>query len=164
MLPTNIRGTSEARRGVLVKLPKPGQRHRIDLPTIGVRTVERAAAAGLAGIAVAGRRPRSSSTRRKTIAAADRLGLFIAGITPPKPRDPARCAACSSPGEPSGDALGEQLMRALREMAPGIEFEGVGGPAMAREGLVSLFPIADTSRHGSQGGRPENSAHPAPRA
>lgn len=49
-------------------------------------------------------------------------------------------------GEPSGDALGAQLMKALRRLAPGeVEFTGVGGPAMTREGLTSLFSIADTS-------------------
>jgi DUF1009 family protein len=40
------------RGGVLVKLAKPGQEMRIDLPTIGPETVRGAAAAGLAGIAV----------------------------------------------------------------------------------------------------------------
>lgn len=38
-------------KGVFYKAPKPGQDLRIDLPTLGVQTVERAAAAGLAGIA-----------------------------------------------------------------------------------------------------------------
>lgn len=38
--------------GVLVKIKKPMQEHRADLPTIGTRTVEKAAAAGLRGIAV----------------------------------------------------------------------------------------------------------------
>lgn len=50
MLPQQIRGTSEARRGVLVKRPKPRQERRIDLPTIGLNTIELAAEAGLAGI------------------------------------------------------------------------------------------------------------------
>lgn len=49
-------------------------------------------------------------------------------------------------GEPSGDALGAQVMRALRQISPvPIEFEGSGGQAMEREGMTSLFPIADTS-------------------
>lgn len=39
--------------GVLVKLPKRGQDLRVDMPTIGAGTVERAAAAGLTGIAIA---------------------------------------------------------------------------------------------------------------
>lgn len=50
-LPETLRGTAEQRRGVLAKCPKPGQERRIDLPVIGVSTVEGAARAGLAGIA-----------------------------------------------------------------------------------------------------------------
>lgn len=46
-------------------------------------------------------------------------------------------------GEASGDALGAALMRALRKAHPSIRFAGVGGEAMAGEGLVSLFPLAD---------------------
>ena len=38
-------------KGVFFKAPKPAQDRRIDLPTLGVATVARAAAAGLAGIA-----------------------------------------------------------------------------------------------------------------
>ncbi|MGF1611451.1 MAG: LpxI family protein, partial [Kiloniellales bacterium] len=38
--------------GILVKISKPGQEPRADLPTIGVATVEAAAAAGLRGIAI----------------------------------------------------------------------------------------------------------------
>lgn len=37
-------------KGVFYKAPKPGQDRRIDLPALGVETVRRAAAAGLAGI------------------------------------------------------------------------------------------------------------------
>jgi len=44
-------------------------------------------------------------------------------------------------GEPSGDALGAGLMRALRAARPGAVFAGVGGEAMRREGLQSLFPL-----------------------
>ncbi|MGY6626931.1 MAG: LpxI family protein [Oceanicaulis sp.] len=50
-LPQTIRGVQEKRRGVLAKRPKPGQERRIDLPVIGVSTIEGAARAGLAGIA-----------------------------------------------------------------------------------------------------------------
>ena len=51
-LEAEIRGSAALRRGVLVKRPKPIQERRIDLPTIGPSTVERAAACGLAGIGV----------------------------------------------------------------------------------------------------------------
>jgi len=67
--------------GVLVKLRKPGQERRADLPTIGVATVERAAAAGLRGIAVEAGGTLVVDAPAVT-AAADRLGLFLIGIVP----------------------------------------------------------------------------------
>jgi lipid-A-disaccharide synthase len=48
--------------------------------------------------------------------------------------------------EASGDALGAGLVRALRAaLGDGVRFVGVGGPAMAREGIVSPFDIAELS-------------------
>jgi DUF1009 family protein len=79
-LPPEIRGSAAARRGVLVKLPKPAQERRIDLPTIGVATIESAAAAGLAGIAVeAG--AALIIDEPAAVARADALGIFVAGVT-----------------------------------------------------------------------------------
>lgn len=44
--------------------------------------------------------------------------------------------------EESGDRLGASLMKVLRQrLGDAVRFEGIGGQAMAREGLVSLFPI-----------------------
>jgi UDP-2,3-diacylglucosamine hydrolase len=80
-LPADIRGAQEAPRGVLVKRPKPIQDRRIDLPTIGVATLEGASRAGLAGIAVeAG--GALVMQRDALIARADSLGLFVYGFTP----------------------------------------------------------------------------------
>lgn len=79
-LPAPIRGSAESRRGVLVKRPKPIQERRIDLPVVGVRTIEGAAAAGLAGVAVEAHGA-LALRRAEMIAAADRLGLFIYGFT-----------------------------------------------------------------------------------
>ena len=105
--------------GVLVKAPKPGQDRRFDLPSIGPRTIENVARAGLAGLAVT-----AGSTM---IAEADRSDcrrgprkIFLVGVredtdamTPP--------AANSRPlsiyiiaAEESGDALGAALALALR--------------------------------------------------
>jgi len=65
--------------GVLVKVRKPQQDARVDLPTIGAQTVERAAAAGLCGIAV-----EAGGTlvvdHLAVIRAADSAGLFVVGI------------------------------------------------------------------------------------
>lgn len=47
-------------------------------------------------------------------------------------------------GEPSGDALGARLMRAMRlKTEDKVEFFGVGGEAMEAEGLNSIFDISD---------------------
>jgi lipid-A-disaccharide synthase len=44
--------------------------------------------------------------------------------------------------EESGDRLGANLMKVLRQRLGGaVRFEGIGGQSMAREGLVSLFSI-----------------------
>ncbi len=48
--------------------------------------------------------------------------------------------------EESGDRLGASLMKVLRQrLGDAVQFEGVGGRAMAREGLESLFPIEELS-------------------
>jgi DUF1009 family protein len=73
--------------GVLVKLVKPGQERRADLPTIGPRTVENAADAGLRGIAYeAGGTMLTDSAA--CIAAADRRGVFLLGVRPDVPPEP----------------------------------------------------------------------------
>lgn len=66
-------------RGVLVKAPKPGQDLRMDLPTIGRRTVEGVAAAGLAGLAVAAGQSILAEPQAM-IAAADSAGIFVLGL------------------------------------------------------------------------------------
>ncbi|MBP7000779.1 lipid-A-disaccharide synthase [Amaricoccus sp.] len=48
-------------------------------------------------------------------------------------------------GEPSGDQLGGALIAGLRDLAPGVTVEGVGGPAMAAAGLASRFPMEELS-------------------
>ncbi len=70
---------SQRRKGVIVKLCKPQQDLRADLPTIGISTVENAKAAGLAGIAVEAGRALVVE-REAMIAAADQAGLFVVGI------------------------------------------------------------------------------------
>jgi UDP-2,3-diacylglucosamine hydrolase len=80
---TRLRGEGRIRaragRGVLVKAPKCGQDLRFDLPTIGPRTVEGAAAAQLAGIAIV-----AGNTvvvePQAVIEAADAAGLFVTGL------------------------------------------------------------------------------------
>src|SRR4030081_1769209 len=78
-LRTEGRIRAKAARGVLVKAPKSGQDLRFDLPTIGPRTIEGAAAPRLAGIAIV-----SGNTivvePQAMIEAADAAGLFVTGL------------------------------------------------------------------------------------
>ena len=67
--------------GVLVKVVKPGQERRVDLPTIGVDTVMAVASAKLGGIGIeAG--GAIIVEREKVINAANDAGIFIIGINP----------------------------------------------------------------------------------
>jgi UDP-2,3-diacylglucosamine hydrolase len=67
--------------GVLVKLVKPGQDRRADLPTIGPTTISGAAAARLRGVAFeAG--GTILAQRDATVAEADATGLFLLGLEP----------------------------------------------------------------------------------
>jgi DUF1009 family protein len=76
------KGRIRARQGggVLVKAPKPSQDHRIDLPSIGPRTVEGVARAGLAGIAVVAGSTIVAEPDR-IAAAADGANVFVVGIS-----------------------------------------------------------------------------------
>jgi len=67
------------KRGVLVKAPKRGQDLRFDLPTIGPRTIEGAANAKLAGIAVVAGNTLVAEPQAM-IETADAGGLFVMGV------------------------------------------------------------------------------------
>lgn len=70
---------SQHRKGVLVKLCKPQQDVRADLPSIGRPTIENARRAGLAGVAVEAGRALVIE-REAVIEAANEAGLFVIGI------------------------------------------------------------------------------------
>lgn len=67
--------------GVLVKMPKPGQERRIDLPAIGPETMRRAHDAGVEGVAVLSGQTLFAE-RRRAIEIADASGLFVMGLEP----------------------------------------------------------------------------------
>ncbi|GAA0869984.1 LpxI family protein [Brevundimonas basaltis] len=79
-LPADLRGSAADRKGALGKAPKPIQDLRVDMPVMGARTIELAAAAGLAGVGgVAGKL--ILIDHPAIVEAADRLGLFVWGET-----------------------------------------------------------------------------------
>ncbi|HEX4410548.1 MAG TPA: UDP-2,3-diacylglucosamine diphosphatase LpxI [Xanthobacteraceae bacterium] len=73
------RVTAASGVGVLVKAPKPGQDRRFDLPSIGPRTIEKVASAGLAGLAVTAGSTMIADADEVT-AAADRAKIFVVGV------------------------------------------------------------------------------------
>ncbi len=73
-----IRGAPDARRGVLVKTAQAAQERRIDLPVIGVRTIELASEAGLAGVAIE-TGGALIIDRDAVVERADALGMFVYG-------------------------------------------------------------------------------------
>jgi DUF1009 family protein len=80
-LPAPLRGEPGNPMGVLAKRPKPIQEERIDLPAIGLATVQGAARAGLRG--VVGEAGKVLVLDRAAVAdAADSLGLFVYGLEP----------------------------------------------------------------------------------
>ncbi|MCI4646323.1 MAG: UDP-2,3-diacylglucosamine diphosphatase LpxI [Hyphomonadaceae bacterium] len=82
-LDLTLRGTPESPRGVLVKIPKPIQDRKIDLPTLGVATVEGVQRAGLAGIAFeAG--GALIVDRIAVESTANEAGIFLFGLEPGK--------------------------------------------------------------------------------
>lgn len=62
--------------GVLVKVSKPGQERRADLPAIGPDTISQVVNAGLAGVAIEADQSLILN-RKETIAAANEAGVFI---------------------------------------------------------------------------------------
>lgn len=79
-LPADLRGSEASRKGALGKTPKPIQDLRVDMPVMGARTIEMAAAAGLAGVGgVAGKL--ILIDHAAIVETADRLGLFVWGET-----------------------------------------------------------------------------------
>ena len=69
----------EGEGGVLIKLKKPDQERRADLPTIGPRTIELAARNGLRGVAIEAGQTLVMD-QAATISSADSLGLFVFGL------------------------------------------------------------------------------------
>jgi UDP-2,3-diacylglucosamine hydrolase len=78
-LRTEGRIRAKPARGVLVKAPKVGQDLRFDLPTVGPRTVECAASASLAGIAILAGNTIAVEPQTM-IELADAAGLFVTGL------------------------------------------------------------------------------------
>lgn len=62
--------------GTLIKMSKPNQSMKVDLPTIGIKTVEQCHSSQLSGIAIEANRSQIID-QESVVALADQLGLFV---------------------------------------------------------------------------------------
>jgi DUF1009 family protein len=127
-------GKPPARSGVLAKGPKPGQELRVDMPTIGPRTVTLAADACLAGVAV-----EAGATllldRAEAVAIADTRGIAVEGL--PKALSPAPQAAASA--DPTATRILGRLRPNARDeadIAKGLAAVACLAPFQAGEAVV----------------------------
>ena len=63
-------------------------------------------------------------------------------------RDPAEVTIGIVAGEASGDALGSDLIRAVRARLPGVRFAGIGGPRMEAAGCELWYPHTELALRG----------------
>lgn len=135
----------EGKGGVLVKTSKPAQELRMDMPTIGTRTLYQAKQAGLRGVAVEA----GSSLilePEAMVKLADELGLFLTIWDEHDQPEAIAKNIYMVAGEASGDNLGAALIDNLRRLYPGsYNFMGIAGPQMQKRGLKSLFPMEELS-------------------
>jgi DUF1009 family protein len=120
-------------RAVLLKAPKPRQERRVDLPTIGLRTIERAAAAGIRGVAVVADAA-IGLQRVEMIAAADARGMFVVGVASGRDSD-----AFAMAGLAARHADSEKAVDAVSRLAP----FGTGSAAAVLRGHVVGIAAAE---------------------
>lgn len=125
--------------GILVKTSKPQQDFRMDLPVIGVQTIENLHRHNFRGIVVEADRT-IILDKEEVLKKVDEYGLFLQAV---KIRKKHRVFIVA--GEASGDYLGGRLIKDLKKIDDDIEFVGVGGPCMEEAGIVNLYPISKLS-------------------
>jgi lipid-A-disaccharide synthase len=132
-------GRRRGKGGILVKISKPQQDCRLDLPTIGVETIETLHKNGFHGVAVEAGKC-IVINKKDVIKRADELNIFIAAVKA------SVLKIFIIAGEASGDYLGGKLMGDILEISNGnAEFTGIGGPCMEKFGLNKIFSIAELS-------------------
>ena len=125
--------------GILVKTSKPQQDFRMDLPVIGVETIENLHRHNLRGLVVEADRTIILNPK-EVIKKVDEYGLFLQAVKIRKKRRVFVIAA-----EASGDYLGGRLIKDLKKIDEDIEFAGIGGPCMEDAGVINLYPISKLS-------------------
>ncbi|MDR2723637.1 MAG: lipid-A-disaccharide synthase [Holosporaceae bacterium] len=132
-------GGNAGKGGILVKISKPQQDNRFDLPTIGVETIETLHKNGFAGVVVEANKC-IAIDKDKIINRADELNIFMMAVKLPSLK------IFLIAGEASGDYLGGKLIDSISKIFRGnVEFLGIGGPCMEKSGLKKIFSIEELS-------------------
>lgn len=128
---------------ILIKISKPQQDLRIDLPTVGPNTIKLLHQYGFKGLVIEAGKC-IVIAQEETINLADQYGLFLVSYSSEKN---SKKKIFISAGEASGDYIGGQLMQNIRTLIPekNVEFFGIGGANMCANGLKLLFPISELS-------------------
>ena len=125
--------------GILIKTSKPQQDLRMDLPVIGVKTIENLHHHNFRGLVIEADRTIVLNPK-EVLKKVDKYGLFFKAVKIRKNRKVFIVA-----GESSGDYLGGRLIKDLKKLDDDIEFVGIGGPCMEEAGLINLCPISRLS-------------------
>lgn len=162
----HVRSTGDVRDGVLVKLPKPDQEMRVDLPVIGPATIEAAVRARLAGVAI-GARQSLVMDREETVRRADAAGLFVVGLTASDISAESQPVAANArggayvlagrlaptPADRADIALGRNLMLVLERHVAGTAAVIAGEHVLAVNGALPVPAILRGIGAGSHWGR-----------
>lgn len=136
-------GKNPEHANILIKILKPQQDLRIDLPTVGPDTIVLLHQNGFRGLVVEAGKC-IVIDKKQMMELVDKYNLFFVSYSPPKT---SKRKIFISAGEASGDYLGGLLMQNIRELMPDdeLEFFGIGGANMCANGLKLLFPISELS-------------------
>jgi lipid-A-disaccharide synthase len=133
-------GPEAKKGGILIKISKPQQDTRLDLPTIGVETIEMLHKNHFDGVVVEAGKC-IVLNKEEVIKRANELNMFISAIQVQTTK------IFMIAGEASGDYLGSKLMQNMVTKKR-IEFFGIGGQHMERAGLGKLFAVHELSMIG----------------
>ncbi|MDR1982860.1 MAG: lipid-A-disaccharide synthase [Holosporaceae bacterium] len=132
-------GLKSKKGGVLIKISKPQQDNRLDLPTIGVETIEMLYKNNFDGVAVEAGKC-IILNKDAIIRRANELNIFVTAVKVKTAK------IFIIAGEASGDYLGGKLMRNIIKISnQRVEFFGVGGRYMEKAGLKKFFAVQELS-------------------
>lgn len=130
---------------VMIKVSRPNQDMRWDVPTIGPDTIKVLAENEFAGLALESDKMfLLDKDEVRKIADSNKIAVKVL-----ENRDKKKKNVLIVSGEPSGDIRGGELLAQLKPLLPEVSFWGVGGDSMAQEGAELVEHIRNFSMVGA---------------